>query len=695
MTSRDIRPTIATTVALIVGSGALWYRSNRSKPEADPDSNDDSNDDKDKDTDELDLSVLPCIRNRRSVFPSSYLKDPPPLDDAIVRSLLEAARWGPFHGNNYKGCIHPARFVVLGRKAAVEMQEMTLAYYDRNWRETGWGCSSSASGEDLREEDYREWRERTHAEITGRWAPCSHMIAIVCRRQSGPKRLPEWEEAAAVAAATQNMHLQSTRFPELACYWSSWHAAARDSAEMKDFLGMGPEDRCMGIFVVAQRDPRRCSKTDRRRRDASVLEVEWRPPNECPVNLPLPTDSILWFSDHCFGFVWHDGFWVTLPPAASFAVSRPRRQRLSSGAATAATSSCCTASPKAIRREKTNEEPPATIDRRVPRTNPPGNRRIPRGRQDAGRGPVRCPGAGRPLFPAGHREARGLVRRRPGLRPVHRNRSPLRENPEACAGHEAFAPWVWTRHLAYLESLRGLSLERCASATLGRDLGSLKALRSLALRGCATSSAEGLLAGILAGTHRFRTTLAHLAIRDCGLTGDHLGVLLKGVVPLLPNLETLDLYGNRIGSFRPAAESLDRAAEGHACLHTLLVAGNPIEDWYRFGPTEADALLAILRAFPRLSWVTHLREGGDAHPRVELTMRTNYAGRVLLGAGTEAATAPEGGEEPRGPRPPSVPVSAWPRVLERAAMWKRFMDCNDTNVTGIYYLLRCGPALHS
>ncbi len=99
------------------------------------------------------------------------------------------------------------------------------------------------------------------------------MIAIVMQRQAGKKRMPEWEEAAATAMAVQNMHLQSTKFPELACYWSSWHDAFRDSNEMKDYLGIKSEDKCFGFFIVAQVKP---GKKDRRKRDASLLKVEWR-----------------------------------------------------------------------------------------------------------------------------------------------------------------------------------------------------------------------------------------------------------------------------------------------------------------------------------------------------------------------------------------------------------------------------------
>mmetsp|Transcript_1925 Transcript_1925/g.2956 ORF Transcript_1925/g.2956 Transcript_1925/m.2956 type:complete len:258 (+) Transcript_1925:104-877(+) len=251
--------TFAATITLLIGSGLVLYRSSSVI------------DDEDKGQIEDDFSVLPCIRSRCSIFPSAYLQDPPPLDERIIQSLLDAALWGPYHGKCFSGCQHPAKFVVLGKQSMVEMQNMTLDYYDKNWKEVGWGSGNDGSSR----EEYEIWRKMTQDEITGRWGPCCYMIAIIMRRQTGPKRLPEWEEGAAVAAATQNMHIQSTKFPQLACYWSSWHDAARDSDEMKNFLKMDDEDKCLGFFIVAQRkDPR---SKDRRKRDKLVMGVEWRP----------------------------------------------------------------------------------------------------------------------------------------------------------------------------------------------------------------------------------------------------------------------------------------------------------------------------------------------------------------------------------------------------------------------------------
>ena len=86
--------------------------------------------------------------------------------------------------------------------------------------------------------------------------------------------MAEREEAAATACAVQNMHLQASASRGLACYWSSWHAAARDSGEMHGFLKLGAEDRCLGFFMVAACDPE--LKDGRRRERETHNSVEWR-----------------------------------------------------------------------------------------------------------------------------------------------------------------------------------------------------------------------------------------------------------------------------------------------------------------------------------------------------------------------------------------------------------------------------------
>ena len=72
----------------------------------------------------------------------------------------------------------------------------------------------------------------------------------------------------------QPLYNQASAVPGLACYWSSWHAAARDSDEMRAFLGMEREDCCLGFFMVAACDP--ALKDSRTRSRETHLAVEWR-----------------------------------------------------------------------------------------------------------------------------------------------------------------------------------------------------------------------------------------------------------------------------------------------------------------------------------------------------------------------------------------------------------------------------------
>lgn len=206
-------------------------------------------------------ALLPCITARRSILARHY--EDRKIDATVVQTLLDAAMWAPFHGP-----VPPWRFVVLGKDSLLEMQHLTLDFYDANWRQVDWG------GKTGDEDRFRKWRSKEVADITARWGPVSFMIAIVMRRQAGSKLMPEWEEIAATASAVQNMHLQATTFTALACYWSSWHSAARDSAEMKAYLNMSPEDKLLGFFIVAACNP--TLKDNRQRDPAKHLSVEWR-----------------------------------------------------------------------------------------------------------------------------------------------------------------------------------------------------------------------------------------------------------------------------------------------------------------------------------------------------------------------------------------------------------------------------------
>ena len=120
-----------------------------------------------------DYAVLPCLLKRRSIFPKDYeVKPASPVDSRIIDSLLTAARWGPFHGNCYKGCQHPARFVVLGKQSMVDMQHLTLRFYDEHWQDYPWGKPDTDGTLSQDPADaYATWRQQTFDEVTGRWGP--------------------------------------------------------------------------------------------------------------------------------------------------------------------------------------------------------------------------------------------------------------------------------------------------------------------------------------------------------------------------------------------------------------------------------------------------------------------------------------------------------------------------------------------
>ena len=67
--------------------------------------------------------------------------------------------WAPFHGS-----VPPWRFVVLGRRAMVEMQKMTLEYYDANWREVGWANGKRGTS-NLDAAEYTKWYPRKSLQL--------------------------------------------------------------------------------------------------------------------------------------------------------------------------------------------------------------------------------------------------------------------------------------------------------------------------------------------------------------------------------------------------------------------------------------------------------------------------------------------------------------------------------------------------
>lgn len=85
--------------------------------------------------------------------------------------------------------------------------------------------------------------------------------------------MPEWEELAATSMSVQNMHLMATA-EGVSGYWTSWGPEeARDSLTVKDYLSLGPEDKCIGVFLLGRST---VADSYRAKRGPLSEKVQWR-----------------------------------------------------------------------------------------------------------------------------------------------------------------------------------------------------------------------------------------------------------------------------------------------------------------------------------------------------------------------------------------------------------------------------------
>ncbi|GLE05437.1 hypothetical protein PINS_up014450 [Pythium insidiosum] len=162
------------------------------------------------------------VAHRRSIFPDSY--DPAQtVPKEVLEKMLEAANWAPTHGRS-----EPWRFVVFSTpEARLRLGEFEAELYKRM----------------VPADKFipKKYEKKVKSKLQS-----SYVIAICMKRQES-ERLPELDEVLAVACAVQNMHLVATDY-NVGAYWSSGGPIFSD--EMKEFLGLGEKDKCLGLFYV-------------------------------------------------------------------------------------------------------------------------------------------------------------------------------------------------------------------------------------------------------------------------------------------------------------------------------------------------------------------------------------------------------------------------------------------------------------
>ncbi|QDV45681.1 Putative NAD(P)H nitroreductase YdjA [Stieleria neptunia] len=165
-------------------------------------------------------SITQVIRNRRSVKPGQMSDRP--IDREVLDEILLNANWAPTHGMT-----QPWRFKIYQGQSRHELANFLAATY-----------KTITPPESFKQAKYDKLC--VNPTLAGA------VIAVGMKRQESGK-ISELDEIMAVACAVQNMHLTATAHG-LGGFWSTNGAAISD--EMRDFIGLAPDDRALGLFYL-------------------------------------------------------------------------------------------------------------------------------------------------------------------------------------------------------------------------------------------------------------------------------------------------------------------------------------------------------------------------------------------------------------------------------------------------------------
>ncbi len=164
--------------------------------------------------------VTEIIRNRRSVTPENFSNRK--VHREQIELLLNNAIWAPSHGMT-----QPWRFKVFTDGGLERLAAFLPMLY-----------KSQTTPESFKQAKF---------EKIGARPLLSSVVIAVCMERDPTRKIEEIEEVEAVACAIQNMHLTCTAYG-LGAFWSTPKLIY--SQEMNDFLGLKPEDKCLGLFYV-------------------------------------------------------------------------------------------------------------------------------------------------------------------------------------------------------------------------------------------------------------------------------------------------------------------------------------------------------------------------------------------------------------------------------------------------------------
>lgn len=164
--------------------------------------------------------ISAIIRDRRTIQPKDF--SPRQVAREVIDQVLGNAIWAPTHGMT-----QPWRFTVYTGAARERLSRFLGEEYKR-----------TTVPERFLQRKYDNHVQR----------PLQSTVVVALGMARDPlRKIPLHEEQYAVACAVQNMHLTCAAYG-LGAFWST--GAVITGEAMVSFLGMGAEDRCLGLFYM-------------------------------------------------------------------------------------------------------------------------------------------------------------------------------------------------------------------------------------------------------------------------------------------------------------------------------------------------------------------------------------------------------------------------------------------------------------
>jgi nitroreductase len=160
------------------------------------------------------------IKQRRTIYPKDH--SPREVHREIVEKVLTNASWAPTHGMT-----QPWRFAVYTGEARTRLSTFLAEEYHRLTPP-------------------EKVMPRKLENLTQRPLQSSVVIGLgMARDPSG--RITELDELLAIGCAVQNMFLTCTAYG-LGGFWAT--GAILTSNGIRDFMGLGEQDRALGLFYM-------------------------------------------------------------------------------------------------------------------------------------------------------------------------------------------------------------------------------------------------------------------------------------------------------------------------------------------------------------------------------------------------------------------------------------------------------------